>query len=216
MATNYYFTEKPEAKSQERELKFKFNGEDFSFISDNAVFSKDRIDMGSKLLLEAYFNELPTLKAFDKATYEQISRGKKLDLGCGYGVLGLVVQKFFPEGSILLTDVNERALHLSKKNISRNNIKNAKVRKSDGFKNIQEDFDLIITNPPIRTGKDKVHELLIDAKKHLKANGVLVAVIGKKQGASSYGDFLEELFPTYRIILKKKGYTVFFCQTKEA
>lgn len=211
---SYYFTEKPEAASAEREIEFNFAGLSFNFISDTAVFSKNRIDLGSELLLQALVREMSKLSTSDSSRYEKIYNGKKLDLGCGYGVIGLSAQKLYPGGSLIMSDVNERALGLAKRNVLRNNVSPVKVIKSDGFAEIDGEFELILTNPPIRTGKSKVEELLEACYKHLSTDGLLLTVIGKKQGADSYEKFWESIKANPRKILKKKGFTVYACEQK--
>lgn len=212
---SFYFSEEQDVKSDERIIDFTWGEIDLSFISDNGVFSKNHIDLGSKLLLEAFEAEMLELAREDYSKFEKLSSGKKLDLGTGYGVIGITAQKLFPKGSMLLSDVNERALALSEKNIARNLAFKTSTIKSDGFSKIKGKFDIILTNPPMRTGKEKVHELLSQAKDHLSDDGILLAVIGKKQGAESYGRYLNEIFPMTWTSLKKKGFTVFSC-SKEA
>ena len=211
-SNDHYYSENPQVESAEKEITFEFKNQKFSFITDRGVFSKDHVDSGSLLLLEALFSELDNLSTLEQVNFQKIVKGNKLDLGAGYGVLAIVLQKFYPEGRIILSDINERALALCLKNAERNLIKNLKIRKSAGFEKIPENFDLILSNPPIRTGKENVQTLLRDAKSHLNSGGLMLVVIGKKQGASSYGKYLESIFPETWISEKKKGFTVFACR----
>lgn len=209
---SHYYSEQPTVESDERTIKFNFLGNEYTFITDNGVFSKAHVDNGSILLLQAYVEEMQALELEDQTAYNKLLSSRKLDLGCGYGVIGIVGQKLFPGGNMHLVDVNERALSLSERNAKRNTAKGIEVIKRDGFTNLNYKYSLILTNPPMRTGKESVHRLLTDAYEHLEEGGLLLAVIGKKQGAASYVNFLDDLFPESWISLKKKGFTVIACK----
>ena len=189
----HYFTNNENLKSEFRYIDYKYKIFSFSFLSDNGVFSKDEIDYGSKALVETYLSiENKSLKV--------------LDLGCGYGFIGIVISKV-NDSLVTMVDVNKRAVHLTEKNIESNKV-NAKVLISDAYSSINEKYDTIITNPPIRAGKDKVLEILINAKDYLNENGSLYYVIRKDQGAKSITKILED---NYRIelIKKDKGFYIY-------
>jgi len=187
----HYFTNNESLKSDFRSVKYVYKDTPFVFTSDLGVFSKDKIDYGSKSLLEKVL--------------EIESTGKKiLDVGCGYGFIGIVLSKIL-DSTVDMVDVNKRALHLT-------HIKNMKVNAecflSDAYKSVTEKYDIIITNPPIRAGKDKVLEILLGAKEHLNIDGTLYYVIRKDQGAKSITKVLSE---TYKIELleKNKGFYIY-------
>lgn len=167
-----------------------------NFTSDNGVFSKNTVDFGSKLLIEAFELE-------EKS-------GKILDVGCGYGPMGLTVAKEFPESQIEMVDVNLRALELAKENAELNKISNTHIYESSVYDNVTAtDYQAIISNPPIRAGKKVVHAILEGAFAHLRKNGELWIVIQKKQGGPSAEKKMEEVFRNVETVTKDKGYFIF-------
>lgn len=186
----FYYTEKPTSTSNERSFTVEFLGEKCRFTYDNGVFSKGELDEGTAYLLSA----LPPLY------------GRILDLGCGWGPVGVILGKKSPDAEIVMTDVNERALELSKKNLAANGVKNASVFSSDGFASVEGKFDAIVTNPPIRAGKEKIYAMFDEAMEHLTEGGYLYLVIRKQQGAESAVKHLEPY--GVEILNKKKGFWI--------
>ena len=168
----------------------------FTFLTDNGVFSKDKIDFGSRLLLES----IPK---------SDIS-SKVLDVGCGYGTLGIVINKVL-NVSVDMVDVNLRAIHLANRNIKENHCENIKAFESNTYENITEKYKTIITNPPIRAGKKVVYDILMNAKNHLEENGKLFLVIRKEQGAKSLIIDLKKLY-NVEVIAKKKRFFIIKCE----
>ena len=168
----------------------------FTFLTDNGVFSKDKIDFGSRLLLES----IPK---------SDIS-SKVLDVGCGYGTLGIVINKVL-NVSVDMVDVNLRAIHLANRNIKENHCENIKAFESNTYENITEKYKTIITNPPIRAGKKVVYDILMNAKDHLEENGNLFLVIRKEQGAKSLIIDLKKLY-NVEVIAKKKRFFIIKCE----
>ena len=189
----HYFTNNNELVSNIITLTYQYNSFHFTFLSDNGVFSKKRIDYGSKLLLETYLREITTEE-------------KVLDVGCGYGFIGSVISRV--NGSVVdMVDVNKRALHLAKRNTKNTPYKGG-IFLSDAYQNVKNKYDTVITNPPIRTGKNKVLEILLGAFEHLNDNGKLYFVIRKDQGALSIKKIIEEKY-SIQMINKSKGYLVY-------
>jgi 16S rRNA (guanine1207-N2)-methyltransferase len=154
------------------------------------------VDFGSRLLIEAYQNS-------------EVD-GPVLDVGCGYGPIGMAIAKAFPQKEVHMVDVNTRAIELAKKNADKNGIQNAAVYESDGLASVKaKDFSAIVTNPPIRAGKETIFRFYEEACEKLAAGGSLWVVIQKKQGAPSTQEKLEELFGEVRVADKKKGYFIF-------
>ena len=170
-------------------------GNKFIFLTDNGVFSKDGLDFGSRLLLES----IPL---------EEVG-GKVLDMGCGYGVLGIVINKL-TGASVDMVDVNLRALHLSELNCKENNSTNINVFESNTYSNIDSKYSCIITNPPIRAGKKVVYDIVMNAKDYLEESGKLFLVIRKEQGAKSLIKDLEKIYDV-EILEKKKGFYILKC-----
>lgn len=194
---DHYYSSNPTSMSEERILKYNIKDKCLEFISDNGVFSKGRIDFATDFLLNVL-------------SKEEIG-GSVLDVGCGYGVIGITLSKLF-DISVTMLDINNRALGLAKRNAIRNGVQNIEVVESDGFEKIQENFDVIVTNPPIRAGKAVIYEMYREAKKHLKAGGRFYLVINKKHGAPSTIKYLEEIFENVEILDKKAGFNVIKCK----
>jgi 16S rRNA (guanine1207-N2)-methyltransferase len=192
----HYYTNQPGADSKEQTFTFTLRGRKFRFITDCGVFSKNRIDFGSVLLIE---------------TMEIRDGMDVLDVGCGYGPIGMVAASLTPSGNVWMLDVNERAVSLANRNVQLNGIVNAQAKVSDLFSAVPSDkkFDVILTNPPIRAGKQVVHGIFEQAKAHLVHGGSLWVVIQKKQGAPSALAKLEELYSEVQEVAKKKGYSIF-------
>ena len=168
-------------------------GKKFTFFTDNGVFSKDGLDFGSRLLLET----IPL---------EEVG-GKILDMGCGYGVFGIVIGKL-AKAHVDMVDVNLRALHLAERNIKENHVVDINVFESNVYENVSGKYSTIVTNPPIRVGKDKLLEILTGAFDHLNDDGVLYFVIRKDQGALSIKKILEN-DRIVETINKDKGYFIY-------
>lgn len=189
-----YFTNE-KLPSQVRKIKFDILDKHFELLTDNGVFSKDGLDFGSRLLLES----IPL---------DEVG-AKVLDMGCGYGAIGIVVNKILSV-DVDMVDVNLRALHLCERNIKENNCKSIKAFESDCYCNITEKYNTIITNPPIRAGKDIVYDIVMNAKEHLLEDGKLFLVIRKEQGAKSLIFDLKKIY-NVEILEKKKGFFVLKC-----
>lgn len=189
----HYFTNNENLKSEIRKINYNYGSFSFTFLSDLGVFSKDKIDYGSKVLVENYLKHNHDNK-------------KILDVGCGYGFIGIVLSKV-TNSYVEMVDVNKRAIHLTERNINENKV-NAKAYMSDAYQNVKDKYDVIITNPPIRAGKEKVLEILNGSVEHLNSGGELWFVIRKDQGAKSIVKVLNK-----ELIIenteKSKGFYIF-------
>ena len=173
-------------------------GKKFVFYTDNGVFSKDGLDFGSRLLLET----IPL---------EEVG-GKVLDMGCGYGVFGIVLNKIL-YCNVDMVDVNLRAMHLAAINSKENNCTGVSIFESNCYSNINSKYSCIITNPPIRAGKKIVYDIVMNACNYLEKGGHLFLVIRKEQGAKSLIVDLEKLY-TVEVLNKKKGFFILKCTSK--
>lgn len=198
---SHYFFEVQDVKSSKKIINYEIKNEKFEFLTDNGVFSKTKIDFGTDVMLQTFLNENKKLENI-----------RILDIGCGYGVVSVVLKRFFEKAKILSTDVNERALELTKENIQKNNrTDDFEVRKSFVFDNISENFDVILSNPPIRAGKQVIFEIYEKSFFHLNKNGEFYCVIQTKHGAKSTKKKLEELFGNCTTLVIEAGYRIFRC-----
>lgn len=194
--SEHYYSKKPQTESKPRQWKFTLLGHSFTFETDAGVFSKSEVDFGSRVLIDAF--QLPELE------------GAILDVGCGYGPIGLSIAKQHPERTVYMMDINERAVALSQKNAQLNGVQNVQIFESNGLDSVQEGLQIaaILTNPPIRAGKQTIFKFYDGAFEKLAVGGELWIVIQKKQGAPSTIAHLEESFAEVEIVEKSKGYWI--------
>ena len=186
-----YYAENPDAAHDIHELRVDLLGEKMTFLTDAGVFSKKMIDFGSQLLLKCL----------------EINQGETvLDVGCGYGPLGLSLAKAYGVQATMV-DINNRALDLARKNAERNKVE-ATIFQSNIYEQVKGKFDHVISNPPIRAGKQVVHEIIEKSKDFLGIGGDLTIVIQKKQGAPSAKSKMEDVFGNCEIVKKDKGYYI--------
>ena len=193
--TEHYYSRKPSTQSNPVKWESELKGNSFRFNTDSGVFSKKEVDFGSKLLIDTF--------ELNKAD------GLILDVGCGYGPIGLSLAKAYPEAMVHMVDVNERAIMLAERNASENKVNNVKIYESDRLTGVEgKGFNAILTNPPIRAGKKVVHDIFEQSFLHLAEGGELWVVIQKKQGAPSAMEKMKELFGDADIVVKSKGYFI--------
>ena len=174
----HYYTNNPTTESREKIINSTIANENLKFYTDNGVFSKESVDFGTKTMLESFSTEKENAKV--------------ADIGCGYGVISIFLAKKYPTFKFTMVDVNNRVLELSRKNIELNKIDNeVEVLESSSFDNVKGNFDIVLTNPPIRAGKKIVHKIMTDSYEHLNDQGELWVVIQKKQGMASCKKLLE-------------------------
>lgn len=196
--SQHYYSQQPEVRHNRRTIDTVLRGKKFQFTSDAGVFSKGDIDYGSRVLIETMVIPKDALV---------------LDVGCGYGPIGISAAYLAPQGHVTMVDINSRAVELARENALQNGIRNVTVMESDvlGALNDQK-FDVILTNPPIRAGKAVVHQIFEEAFKHLNEGGFLWIVIQKKQGAPSAVAKLESLFSLVEEVGKDRGYRIIKAQ----
>ncbi|VLC70731.1 16S RNA G1207 methylase RsmC [Streptococcus pneumoniae] len=186
-----YYAENPDAAHDIHELRVDLLGEKMTFLTDAGVFSKKIVDFGSQLLLKCL----------------EVNQGETvLDVGCGYGPLGLSLAKAYGVQATMV-DINTRALDLARRNAEKNNAK-ATIFQSNIYEQVEGHFDHVISNPPIRAGKQVVHEIIEKSKDFLEIGGDLTIVIQKKQGAPSAKSKMEDVFGNCEILKKDKGYYI--------
>lgn len=191
---SHYFTDNRELAKNRKDLSFRFSCFNLTFVSDNGVFCKDYIDEGSIALL--------------KVLNENELGEKILDVGCGYGTIGITLKKCFPDSQIDMVEINPRAIELAKINAEKNKC-DVRIFESDVYSNVTDcDYTDIVTNPPIRAGKKVIYKIFEEAYDHLSDNGILWVVIRKNHGAQSAKRFLESVFGNCEIVRKDKGYYI--------
>ena len=192
---SHYFTKNPTTPSKERTITYKINGLTINLTSDTNVFAKNGIDTGTLTLL--------------KVITRLINTGKVLDIGCGYGVIGLTLASLIPDIQVVCSDINLRAVSLTKKNARALELSERVTSlQSNLYENIEGNFDYVVTNPPIRAGKKVLDEIYTGAYQRLNTGGALYLVVRRKQGAESTVRRLKEIFSHVDVLNKDKGYWV--------
>ena len=192
---DHYYTESPNSAHDERRVAVNALGNELTFVTDAGVFSRDGLDRGTEVLLEA----LPPLA------------GRVLDLGCGWGAVGVALGRRYPELEIVMTDINSRAVELARRNLAENRVRGT-VLQGDGFAAVEGRFDAIVTNPPIRAGKAVIYSLFNQAREYLKPGGALYVVIRKQQGAPSALKYLKKIYAQAVTVGRGSGFHVLRAQ----
>lgn len=194
--SDHYYTADPTSAHKPCELRFAYRGADIRLETDSGVFSRTEIDRGTEVLLSALPEPL---------------EGDILDIGCGYGAIGIAVGKRYPACRITMSDVNRRACGLAADNAKLNAVA-AGVTESDGYQALgDKQFDYILQNPPIRAGKAAIYAMFGEAAARLKPGGSLWLVIRKQQGAASAMAYLQTLYQSVTAVEKKSGFWVIQC-----
>lgn len=196
----HYFTSDPSVDYKEHKLSAVIAGKKLELVSSDGVFSKNNIDFGTMTLLNALYKR-----------HKKI--GKLLDIGCGYGVIGISAA-VIAGASSTMRDINQRAVELSIKNAERNNIV-ADIAVGDGYKNIDKKFDIIISNPPIRAGKKVYYPWIENAKDYLNEGGELWIVVQKKQGAPSIKKLMQNTLGNCEVVDKDAGYFILMARRED-
>lgn len=193
--TNHYYSNKPDTAHDFVTWEFELKGKNFRFTTDSNVFSKGTVDYGSRVLIEAFKDQ-------------ELPEGPILDVGCGYGPIGLSLA-YSTKRVVEMLDINERAVELAKKNAEQNKIENVEIHTSYLYETLNHSaYAAILSNPPIRAGKQVVHEILEKAYPLLLVGGTLTIVIQKKQGAPSAQKKMAAMFGNAEILLKDRGYYI--------
>ena len=192
---SHYFKEDPNLASNIKTITYEVNGLTMNLFTDNGVFSKSKVDEGSLAFLKVI---LP------------LDLGNNiLDLGCGYGTLGLTLAVYNKNARVILADINSRALALCRRNAELNNVsQRVTILQSDIYTKIEGKYDSIVINPPIRAGKSVTYKMYEEAKQYLIDGGSLLIVIRKAQGAESAAKYIESIFGNVKLLDRRKGYHI--------
>ena len=191
----HYYSQEPQSAHRYAETDYAFRGVKLRFTTDAGVFSRGEVDFGTNALLNALPEDMT---------------GRVLDLGCGWGAVGVSVGKRYPCCEIVMSDVNRRALELSEQNARANGVR-ARIVESDGCESLEGPFDFIVTNPPIRAGKQVIYKMFADCERLLTPTGFLYLVIRKQQGAESALKYLKTVFTAVAVAEKSGGFWVIRC-----
>lgn len=191
----HYFTDRPQAASRQRDVHAILRGRSWTFLTDRGVFGHRGVDAGTRLLIE---------------TMVVRPRDEVLDLGCGYGPVGIVAATMAPGGRVVMVDINERAVVLAAENVRRHGLANVEVLQGDGFAPVfGRRFDVVVTNPPIRAGRATLRRLFQDARDHLNGEGRLFFVARTAQGAKTLAREVAKIFGNVQEMEKGGGYRVY-------
>ncbi|MFH1642917.1 MAG: methyltransferase [Nanoarchaeota archaeon] len=191
--TTYYFSKEQNSELNLKKIKANILSENFEFYVGSGVFSKSKIDKGTEVLLNSVFIK---------------PEWKILDLGCGYGAIGIILKKVYPDAIVTMVDINKRALKLAKMNVNLNNV-DVRVMESDLYAKVQTQFDTIVVNPPQKAGKQLCFKIIEDAKEHLKDKGLLQLVGRHNKGGKTLEKKMLSVFGNVKSASKKSGYRVY-------
>ncbi len=190
----HYFVRRPKSKLNLGVVRAYFRSRLFEFLTASGVFSRTRIDAGTRLLVESMV--LP-------------EKGLVLDLGCGYGPVGIAAAAFNPSLQVVMTDVNERAVWLARENARRNGVENVKVRQGFLYEPVEDmKFEVVLSNPPITAGMKTVQPLIMQAPQHLAKEGTLQIVVRSKVSGKRLTKIMTETFGNVDVLARKSGYRV--------
>jgi 16S rRNA G1207 methylase RsmC len=197
-SSNHYFTAYPKSKAKFGIIRTYLRGRPFEFLTASGVFSKKRVDLGTRVLIESMV--LP-------------EKGYVLDVGCGYGAVGIVAASSNPNLRVVMVDVNERAVWLAKQNIQLNSVSNSEVRSGHLYEPVKDlTFNCILSNPPVSAGMETVKAIIAEAPKHMANKACFQIVVRSKIGGKRLKMLLEEAFENAEILARKSGYRVFISE----
>jgi 16S rRNA (guanine1207-N2)-methyltransferase len=193
-AYDHYFSSKPSCNDQFGIIKTSLRGRNFEFLTSSSVFSKRKVDLGTRILIEEML--LP-------------KSGNVLDIGCGYGAVGISAAASNPKLRVIMTDVNMRAIRLAKQNIETNRIRNAEVKYGYLYEPVEAmRFDCVLSNPPVSAGMDVVKAIIEGAPKVMLTGGNFQMVIRSKIGAKALPEAFLAAFGDYEVLARESGYRV--------
>jgi 16S rRNA (guanine1207-N2)-methyltransferase len=192
--SDHYYSREPKSVEKLGLVRAQLRGRQFEFLTSSSVFSHKRVDLGTRLLVESMI--LPR-------------EGCILDLGCGYGVVGIVASVLNPSLKVFLVDINRRAVQLAKENVKRVGVANIKICQGFLYEPVEgKEFDVVLSNPPISAGLLTVEQIVAGARKHLKLGGSLQLVVRSKISGNRLSKKLENVFGSVEVVARKSGYRV--------
>jgi len=193
-SVEYYFSSTPQSNERFGLVRTRLCGKTFEFLTASSVFSKRKVDCGTRLLIESMV--LP-------------KTGCVLDIGCGYGVVGISVAKLNPKLHVVMTDVNARAVRLAKKNLSLNRITNAEVRYGFFYEPVEDlKLNCVLSNPPVSAGMETVKAIVTGAPTVMAIEASFQMVIRSKIGAKMLPALFTETFGNCEVVSRESGFRV--------
>ncbi|MGA2310019.1 MAG: class I SAM-dependent methyltransferase [Candidatus Bathyarchaeia archaeon] len=190
----HYFVANPKSRPRYGLIRTYLRGKPFEFLTASGVFSKQRVDLGTRLLIESML--LP-------------KKGCALDIGCGYGAVGIGAAAFNPRLYVILVDVNARAVWLARQNVEKNIVSNAEVRRGCLYAPVKDlIFDCVLSNPPVSAGMETVKAMIVEAPRHMACGGVFQMVVKSKIGGKRLRTIFEEAFGNVEVLARESGYRV--------
>jgi 16S rRNA (guanine1207-N2)-methyltransferase len=193
-SVDHYFAENPKSAPRFGLIRTSLRGKTFEFLTSSGVFSKSSIDLGTRLLIESMI--LP-------------KKGHALDVGCGYGPIGITAAAFNPNLSVTLIDINARAVRLTKKNIEKNCVENAEAKRGYLYEPVKNQiFDSVLSNPPVSAGLETVREMICRGPEHMACRAKLQMVFRSKVGGKRLQEIFEQAFGNVEVLARQSGYRV--------
>jgi 16S rRNA (guanine1207-N2)-methyltransferase len=197
-SAEHYFAALPKSKAKLGIVRTRLRGEPFEFLTASSVFSKKRVDLGTRLLIDAMV--LP-------------ETGAVLDVGCGYGAVGIVAAASNSRLRVIMTDVNMRAVHLARQNVEINNVKNAEARYGYLYEPVKDlTFNCVLSNPPVSAGMETVKDIITEAPKVMAREASFQMVIRSKIGAKTLPSVFNEAFGNCAVLARESGYRVLIAE----
>lgn len=193
----HYFSETQSSNPILKKINIQLKNLYIELYSSRGIFSKNRIDRGTKLMIE-----------------NAKIKGSVLDLGCGFGVVGICIKKLYPKSKVTLTDINERAIELANINAKELNL-DINVVKSNIFENMNEKFAVILLNPPQSAGKEICFKMIKESFSHLNKSGFFELVARHNKGGRTYSKYMQEIFGNVKDIAKGGGYRVYLSKKED-
>jgi 16S rRNA (guanine1207-N2)-methyltransferase len=196
----HYFAANPKSEAKFGLIKTRLRGESFKFLTASSVFSKKQVDLGTRILIEAM--HLP-------------QKGTVLDVGCGYGAIGIAVAASNRRLQVVMTDVNTRAVQLAKQNIKINKVSNAEVRYGYLYEPVIEStFNCVLSNPPVSAGIETVKTIISQAPRIMASKATFQMVIRSKIGSKTLPSVFNDTFDNCEVLARKSGYRVLIAETQ--
>ena len=191
---DHYFAAHPKSKIRLGTIRTYLRGKPFEFLTASGVFSKKRVDLGTRLLIESMV--LP-------------EEGYVLDVGCGYGAVGIVAGAFNNNLRVVMVDVNERAVRLARRNVEINSVQNVVVKRGHLYEPVKGVmFNCVLSNPPVSAGMETVRAIISEAPEHMVNRALFQMVVKSKVGGKRLSMFFVEAFGNVRVLARKSGYRV--------